>query len=98
MNKVGYKAAVAAYKQSFTECTIYPPLPEDDETIYNEQFIQVDSHPIVHVQELVAVLGNAGMIHREGSRDMGFSSVPQLKVLGIMPGCVLFEDVAYRQQ
>lgn len=101
MNKLGYEAAMAAYEKSFSAViSIYPPLPEDDASSYNERYIEVNhgDSPISHTQEYVAVLDNAGLMHHEGPRDLGLSTKPQLKVLGIMPGRILFEDMAYRSQ
>jgi hypothetical protein len=101
VNRFGYEEVVTALNQGHIEHEIFPPLPEEEDArqVCNKKFVEINTHAGMHHQLIVEALDNAGLVYNDLPNDLSYRSRgrPQLSVLGITPGRILFKDVSYRK-
>lgn len=99
MQKRGFEAVAQAFLPYFPiSGEIYPPLDElDDEgQEYSHRHIEINVGEHYHTQDVVETLETAGLLEGSLHRDKQPEDMPLLRIIGIMPGRILFEDLTHQ--
>jgi hypothetical protein len=102
MNQDGYNAVNQALepirRASILDVSILPPLNEVEYfgEEYNERYFEIEFSTAIHNYEVIRNLGSAGLMERTSGKEQISEDMPELKILGIVPGRILFEDLAHK--